>query len=72
MGLRNRPNNCVKSNSYDGRFLPSVTGRFGYSMTLAVTTRDHARVYWRLRYICARKGGPRASRRNSGGTIARR
>jgi hypothetical protein len=63
MGLRVRPNNYVKSNSYDDPFFCECDRRFGFSLSLVVATRDHARVYLRLPYIRARKGGPRASRR---------
>ena|SRR5208283_2318000 len=51
MGLWDRPNNYVKSNSYDGRFLPSVTRRFGYSLSVTVATSARARVYVRFPHM---------------------
>ncbi len=51
MGLRARPNNCVKSNGYDGPFLPSVTRRFGYILSLTLATSDHGRIYVRFPHM---------------------
>ena len=51
MGLRAKPNNAVKSRRCDGPFLPSVTRRFGYGLSVTVATSDHGRVYVRFPHM---------------------